>query len=112
MEADPRVTAHVAGLGLVVRGGDPDSLFLRIPGVVHVGQLRPPVFSEGDQYSLPLPGNQLSKPTLDHAARTTAGGPMFRPRPVGKARAGPGSVGSGPDEVTRAKAAASTPVPV
>src|SRR4029077_20729798 len=86
MEADPRVTAHVAGLGPVVRGGDPDGLFLRVPGVVHVGQLRPPVFSEGDQYSLPLPGNQLSKPTLDHAARTTAGGPMFRPRPVGKAR--------------------------
>src|SRR6266702_3294187 len=67
MEADPRVTAHVAGLGPVVRGGDPDGLFLRVPGVVHVGQLWPPVFSEGDQYSLPLPGNQLSKPTLDHA---------------------------------------------
>src|ERR1700748_2495937 len=80
MEADPRVTAHVAGLGPVVRGGDPDGLFLRVPGVVHVGQLWPPVFSEGDQYSLPLPGNQLSKPTLDHAARTTAGDPMFRTR--------------------------------
>src|SRR6478672_7348239 len=81
MEADPRVTAHVAGLGPVVRGGDPDGLFLRVPGVVHVGQLWPPVFSEGDQYSLPLPGNQLSKPTLDHDARTTAGDPMFRTRP-------------------------------
>src|SRR6266496_1171925 len=80
MEADPRVTAHVAGLGPVVRGGDPDGLFLRVPGVVHVGQLWPPVFSEGDQYSLPLPGNQLSKPTLDHAARTIAGDPMFRTR--------------------------------
>jgi hypothetical protein len=29
---------------------------------------------------LPLPGNQLSKPTLDHVLRTTAGGPMFRSR--------------------------------
>src|SRR5690242_3823546 len=95
MEADPRVTAHVAGLGPVVRGGDPDGLFLRVPGVVHVGQLWPPVFSEGDQYSLPLPGNQLSKPTLDHAARTIAGGPMFRAR---ARSAGYGPVESGPDE--------------
>src|SRR5262245_11762255 len=78
VEADPRVTAHVAGLGPVVGGGDPDGLFLRVPGVVHVGQLWSPVFSEGDQYSLPLPGNQLSKPTLDHDPRTTAGDPMFR----------------------------------
>ncbi|MGH3175637.1 MAG: hypothetical protein ACRDPF_17455, partial [Streptosporangiaceae bacterium] len=58
-----------------------------------VGQLRPPVFSEGDQYSLPLPGNQLSKPTLDHAARTIAGDPMFRARPgaAGCGRIRPGA---------------------
>src|SRR5690349_23379642 len=82
VEADPRVTAHVAGLGAVVGRGDPDDLLLRIPGVVHVGELRPPLLPEGDQHSLPLPGNQLGKPPLDHAAleqrpaaRCSAGGP-------------------------------------
>src|SRR5512146_2225630 len=67
VEAYPRVTAHVAGLGAVVCRGDPDGLLLRVPGVVHVGELRPSLLPEGDQHSLPLPGNQLGKPTLDHA---------------------------------------------
>src|ERR1700677_232738 len=77
VEADPRVTAHVIRLGPVVGGRDADGLLRGVPAIVNVGQLRPPVFPEGYQHSLPLPGNQLSKPVGNHGPRTTPVRLMF-----------------------------------
>src|ERR1700691_244346 len=82
MKADPRVTAQVTRLGPVIGDRNPDDLRLRIPPVVHVGQLRPPVLPEGHEHPLPPPRNKLSKPVLDHAPQNNSRASDVPPGPL------------------------------